>query len=193
MVPRKGKVEEAPITGRTIWDVVWALLGQPIVGGVALTTVLVLLVLVVAGKISVSLSETGLRLSPVVPADVNVAGSWAADAKDEEDANHTIVARYSYAIQATLSQSGSEVTFTGRYRIKEDPGAAERTVSGHGTLNGGYLSLPYDISTQSQPVETTHGVLFIHFQPSGTSATGYYLARSMKDDGFVFGSMSLRR
>ena len=84
-------------------------------------------------------------------------------------------------------------TQQGSYYINEDHNLPQRTISGQGVLHENYLSILYDIEAGAPPVATTHGSMTLRMTPSGQNGTGYFVTRSMANDGFVFGSIDLTR
>jgi hypothetical protein len=92
-----------------------------------------------------------------------------------------------------FAQRGSTIEMKGSYYINEDRNLPDRKITGRGVLKGDYLSLLYDIETASPQRATTHGAMLLRIYPSSRLVTGYYLTRSMANDGIVFGSLEFTR
>jgi hypothetical protein len=149
------------------------------------------------GFIEVSWGDSGVKLAQgqrgVENADVNVAGAWRASGKDLTDSEHKLKAKYTYTMTMTFAQKGANVDLEGSYFINEDKTLPQRRISGHGVIHDDYLSLLYDIEAGQPAIAKTHGTMLFQISPSSHTANGYYLTRSMANDGIVFGSIELSR
>ena len=92
-----------------------------------------------------------------------------------------------------FTQKGSNVELHGTYYINEDRTLPQRTMLGRGIIHGDYLSLLYDNQAGQPPIARAHGTMIFYIKPSSKAATGYFISRSMANDGFVFGSLELTR
>jgi hypothetical protein len=93
----------------------------------------------------------------------------------------------------TFIQKGANVDLEGSYFINADKTLLQRRISGRGVIHDDYLSLMYDIEAGQPTVAKTHGTMLLQISPSSRAASGYYLTRSMANDGFVFGALELLR
>lgn len=183
--------------GATYADVILRILRSPYLAIPLLALAALLLVSIATGYVELSFGDHGVKLSQgphgSARTDLNIAGEWHGQAKDLSADDGKLAARYAYTITMNFVQKGADVTFKGSYYIDEGGALPQRTIYGRGVLHEDYLSLLYDIEAGDPPVARTHGTMMLHILPSGQSGTGYYVTRSMANDGFVFGSIELTR
>jgi len=183
--------------GATVPDLILRILASPFLIIPLFILVGALIASVAFGFIEISWGQNGLKLSQgqhgVEISDVNLVGTWRGTAKDLTDSDHKLTAKYTYTMSMTFAQKGENIEMEGNYFISEDRSLPLRTISGKGSIHDDYLSLLYDIEAGQPPVARTHGSMVFQIQPSSQSAAGYYLGRSMANDGFVFGSLEIHR
>jgi hypothetical protein len=179
-------------------DVALRILSSRYLAGALLLIVVFFIVAVAMGFIGVSWGSSGISLSQgqraVSPRDFNIEGTWRGEGKDLQDSDHKLIAKYTYTLSTlNFKQHGSNVEMAGTYTINEDKSLPPRTISGHGVIRGDYLYMMYDIQAGQPPIANTHGTMLFQISPSSHAATGYFLTRSMANDGVVFGALNLTR
>jgi hypothetical protein len=188
--------DEGKTVGATIPDLVWRILSNRYASLALAALILLCVALVSFGVLDLSWGEKGLRLSAPAAGDsrtdVIITGPWNGTAQDDPPEIRNATTRYSYCLEVSFEQSRSKVTMKGHYTVNERPDAPIRQVSGHGVLHGDFLSLDYDIETHL-PDANTHGVMLLHFEPSGKIAKGRFITRSMLEDGMTSGMVQFIR
>jgi hypothetical protein len=186
-----------PPVGATFWDLILRIFRSPFLVIPIFLLIVAIFAAIGLGFIEVSWGDAGLKLSQgkrsMEAGDVNIAGSWRGEGKDLTDSDHKLLAKYTYTLSLNFTQKGADVDLQGSYFINEDKTLPQRTISGHGVIHADYLYLLYDIQVVQPPIAKTHGTMLFQVSPSSHAATGYYLTRSMANDGFVFGSLALSR
>jgi hypothetical protein len=179
-------------------DVALRILSSRYLAGALLLIVVLFIVAVAMGFIGVSWGSSGISVSQgqraALPGDLDIEGTWRGEGKDLQDSDHKLVAKYTYNLSSLdFKQHGANVEMAGTYTINEDKSLPPRTISGHGVVRGDYLYLMYDIQAGQPPIANTHGTMIFQISPSSHAAIGYFLTRSMVNDGVVFGSLNLTR
>jgi predicted small secreted protein len=197
---RPNPSEERNQTGRTIWDIVWEIISRKWILITILTVLVVsLITLIWVGLLNISFGNEGFKVNfgqrTRSNTDLQISGSWVGTAKDSEDKDGKFRAQYTYEANISFVQNGDEIEMNGSYRISNRPNEniPIRRVAGKGVMQGEYLKLLYDIRTEQSPGGVGYGVMLLRFHPSGTKAEGHFMARSMKDDGMIFGEIVLYR
>jgi hypothetical protein len=192
--PRK---QEPAQVGATIPDVLLRILASPYLVAPLLLLLAGLILTVALGYIAVSWGDGGIKVSQGERSgdsnDLNIEGTWRGTGKDLSDSDHNLVAKYTYTMSFNFVQKGSHVKMHSTYFVNENRDLPERTITGEGTMHGDYLSVLIDIEAGKPVVAKTHGTMIFQFHPSAQTASGYYTDRSMANDGFVFGSLTLSR
>jgi len=192
--------------GATVPDVILRILASPFLVVPLFLLVGCLIVSLALGFIEISWEGSTIRLSQgqrgLQSTESNIAGEWAGTAKDLQDSEKKITAQYTYNISMTFKQHGRNVEMNGAYTIDRHADYPRRIISAEGVLHDTYLTMLYDIKVYGTPAAggdsesaagTTHGTMIFHFLPTSSTATGYYIARGMQTDKFVFGSIDLTR
>lgn len=179
-------------------DVALRILSSRYLAGALLLIVVLFIVAVAMGFIGVSWGTSGISLSQgqraASPGDLNIEGTWRGEGKDLQDSDHKLVAKYTYNLSSlNFKQHGSNVEMAGTYTINEDKSLPPRTITGRGVIRGDYLYMMYDIQAGQPPIAQTHGTMIFQISPSSHAATGYFLTRSMANDGVVFGALNFSR
>jgi hypothetical protein len=189
--------DQSAHVGATVPDLILRIFASPFLT-IPLFALVVLFILSIGfGFIELSWVDSGLKLSQgqrySQVSDVSIAGTWRGVAKDLDSSDGHMKRQYSYRLSMTFDQKGTKVQMHGWYFVNEDTNLPQRIISGEGIIHGDYLSLLYDIEVKEPAPAKTHGTILFKLAPSSNSATGYYVARGMANDRFVFGSMDLSR
>jgi hypothetical protein len=178
-------------------DVIIHILQSPFLVVCVMLIVAAFIVSVALGFVEVSWSGDGLKLSQGEmgreSTDLSIGGTWYADGRDLNDSDGSLAPHFTYRLNLTFTQKKGRVKLQGTYRVNEHPELPERSLDGKGEVHGNYISLLYRIRTGDPPTATTHGTLLIHVHPDAHTGEGYFIARSMANDGFVFGSLVCTR
>ena len=196
MKPSANPAPSAPV-GATVPDLILRVFASPFLTIPLFALVVLFIGSIGLGFIEFSWGDNGLKLAQgqrySQTSDVSIAGTWRGVAKDLDSSDNRMKHQYSYRLSMTFVQKGANVQMNGWYFVNEDASLPQRIVSGQGIIHGDYLSLLYDIEVKEPAPARTHGTILFKLAPSSNSVTGYYVARGMANDRFVFGSMDLSR
>ena len=193
--------------GATIPDVILRILASPFLVVPLVLLVGCLIISTALGFIEISWDGGAIRLSQgqrgLQSTDLNIGGEWDGTGKDLQDSDKRITPQYTYKISMTFAQNSRNVKMSGKYTIDGHADYPPRIISAEGVLHDTYLTMLYDIRVYGTPAGggdsarsaagTTHGTMIFQFLPTSSTATGYYMARGMQTDKFVFGSIDLTR
>jgi hypothetical protein len=183
--------------GATVPDLILRVFASPFLVIPIFLILIGLITAIALGFIEISWGESGLKLAQgqhySQSSDVSIAGTWSGVAKDLDANDANLKHQYTYRVSMTFTQKGADILMHGSYFVNEDASLPQRILSGKGVIHGDYLSMLYDIQVEQPALSKTHGTLMFRIAPASNTATGYYVARGMANDRFVFGSKDLKR
>jgi hypothetical protein len=180
-------------TGMTFPDLLLRLAKFRIVWVILVALVFVLVGLLLSGTLELTWDGGALKLSRSDSGQpIAIAGKWKAEGKDIHGVIDNMREPYNYDMDINITQKGSRVAMDGTYRINNHPEDPIRHITGKATLDGEYVSWTYETSINNG-ASITHGVMFIKVHTSLREASGYYIGRSLKNDGEVFGVIKLHK
>ena len=180
-------------TGTTFPDLLLRLAKFRITWITLVVLIFVLVGLILSGILELTWDGGALKLSKSDSGQpVEIAGKWKSEGTDIHGVIDNMREAYTYDMDINIKQKGSRVTMDGTYRINNHPEDPIRHITGKATLDGEYVSWTYETSINNG-VSVTHGVMFIKVHSSLREASGYYIGRSLKNDGEVFGSIKLHK
>jgi hypothetical protein len=115
-----------------------------------------------------------------------VAGLWVGEANDiEVPGQKPYDVSLEYELRCEINQRGRSIT--GKVFADSD---AHEGITLRGKLRGNYLVGEYQ---NDDPNALDWGAFLLFLSGTGNELTGHYLGMRMREDGVVFGRMTLRR
>jgi hypothetical protein len=135
--------------------------------------------------------ENRLNRSLPMPG-LDIRGDWQGTGQDLSRKGFQRVPLYTYDILSfTIEGDINRMTLSSKYRIQGE-NEPERFTNGDVVIIGEYAQIRYSVKVPGRQ-GSGFGVMLLRFHPSGTKADGYFIARSMKDDGLIYGTLDLLR
>jgi hypothetical protein len=123
---------------------------------------------------------------------LDIRGHWQGTGQDLSAKGSRQNPRYTYEIlRLTIEGDVNRMTLSSTYRLQGE-NEPERVTNGDVVIIGEYAQCRYTVTVPGRH-GSGFGVMLLRFHPSGSRADGYFIARSMKDDGVIYGTVDLHR
>lgn len=192
----ESRPRQAPLgTGLTTWDVLARVLQTRRGRILTLGLVLALLGALGSGWLRIEVGSQGLGINiskPAAAADLRrFEGQWRWTGR-----NLVPDRPIEYEGSLRLNASRGLLKGEGEYRIvRGDPlgYTPPRHISVEATPDGEYLSIRYQVNSIGVPGSRGFGFMLLYAKPNGMEMDGHFLARSLRTDGFVWGTVNFRK